>query len=158
MEQTKTHWKKLRNNDYLGAWILEPGQDMILTIKKVERGIVATADGKKEDESVMYFQEDVKPLVLNVTNSKQIAKLYDSNYVEDWEGKSIQIYSAKVRAFKETVDAIRIRDFKPCECADCHKEIKPFQNMNSKQLSLYTQKNYKRPLCAECAQKAAEKK
>lgn len=153
-----THWKKLRNNDYLGAWILEPGQDMILTIKNVERGIVTTADGKKEDETVMYFQEDVKPLVLNVTNSKQIAKIYNTPYVEEWEGKKIQIYSAKVRAFKETVDAIRIRDFNPCQCADCKKEIQAFRDMDPIKMSLYTQKNYKRPLCAECAQKAANKK
>ena len=157
MEQL-THWKKLRNNDYLGAWILSPGQDMILTIKKVERGIVASADGKKEEDSVMYFEEDVKPLVLNATNSKQISKIYGTPYVENWVGKKIQIYSANVRAFGETMEAIRIRPFAPCTCAACGKEIEAYQKMDAKQMSLYTQKNYNKPLCADCATKAAGKR
>ena len=32
---SKTHWKKLTNPDYLGAYALEDGEDMIVTIKNV---------------------------------------------------------------------------------------------------------------------------
>ena len=31
----KTHWKKLSNPDYLGAYALDPGKDLIVTIQSV---------------------------------------------------------------------------------------------------------------------------
>ena len=34
---SKTHWKKLNNPDYLGAYALEPGQELVATIKVVEK-------------------------------------------------------------------------------------------------------------------------
>ena len=43
----KTHWKKLHNPDYLGAYSLDPGKDKILTIKDVRNEIITGADGKK---------------------------------------------------------------------------------------------------------------
>ena len=53
----KTHWKKLTNPDYLGAYALTPGQDLIATIKTVKREIVTGPEGKKEECSVCYFAE-----------------------------------------------------------------------------------------------------
>jgi hypothetical protein len=75
MSETLTHWKKLTNPDYLGAYALEPGQDLIVTIKSVANEVVTGSDGKKETCSVMRFAENVKPMILNATNSKMITKL-----------------------------------------------------------------------------------
>lgn len=111
--ETKTHWKKLHNPDYLGAWSLDPGMDMILTIDSVKKEPVTGADGKKEDCTVARFKEDVKPMILNATNSKIIEKIYGTPYIEDWKGKPIQIYAAKIRAFGEEMDALRIRPQAP---------------------------------------------
>ena len=33
---SETHWKRLINPDYLGAYSLDPGKDKILTIKAVK--------------------------------------------------------------------------------------------------------------------------
>ena len=79
---TKTHWKKLHNPDYLGAYFLQPGQDLILTIQKVQKEIVVGADGKREECTVLHFKEkEAKPMILNATNAKTISKIYGTPYI-----------------------------------------------------------------------------
>lgn len=109
----KTHWKKLQNPNYLGSWDFQPGEEKILTIKGVKTEKVPDNKGKSEECSVCYFSEPTKPLILNVTNSKAIAKVAESNYIEDWNGVKVQLFTTKVSAFGETVDAVRIRSIKP---------------------------------------------
>lgn len=157
----KTHWKKLHNPNYLGAYELMPGQELTLTIAKVQEELVIGADGKKENCSVMHFcEKGVKPMILNVTNSKTIAKLYGTPYVEDWAGKKITIYSAEVKAFGELVEALRIRPYLPKSdkyiCSDCSREITPAFGMTAEAIAKRNQKKYGRPLCAECAIAAKE--
>jgi hypothetical protein len=53
-----------------------------------------------------------KPMILNKTNCKIIAKIHDTPYIEQWAGKSILIYAAKVKAFGEMVDALRVKNQK----------------------------------------------
>ena len=154
-----THWKKLTNPDYLGAYALEPGQDLIVTIKSVANEVVIGTDGKKETCSVMHFTENVKPLVLNATNSKTITKLLKTPYIEEWAGRKIQLYVEQgIKAFGDIVDAIRVRPFLPVEkeliCADCGKKIEGFGGKSADVIARYTLKNYGRSLCSECATKA----
>lgn len=108
----KTHWKKLHNPDYFGAYCLADGKDMNVTIERVEEQEVTNTDGKKEVLPVAVLKNN-KPLILNVTNSKMLAKLTKSNYVEDWKNLTITVYVAQVKAFGDTVDAIRIRSKLP---------------------------------------------
>lgn len=91
-----THWKKLTNPNYLGAYSIENGQDLILTIKYVQEEKVICPDGKKDDCVVCHFSENVKPMILNATNMKTITKLYKTPYIEEWTGKKIQIGRAHV--------------------------------------------------------------
>lgn len=71
----QTHWKKLINPDYIGAYALDPGKDLTVQISQVRREMVTGADGKKEECTVAYLK-DQKPMILNVTNCKTIEKLY----------------------------------------------------------------------------------
>lgn len=161
-----THWKKMVNLNYLGTYSLEPGKDMILTIKVVRREVVTGENNKKEECMIAYFKENVKPMVLNRTNAKAIEKLYNSPYIEQWVGRKIQIYSAKVKAFGDTVDALRVRPFVPeqanisTKCADCDKDIQSFDTgkgvMTPEKMAQYTYQKYGKQLCAECAQKTKE--
>jgi hypothetical protein len=41
----KTHWKKTMNPNYLGAYALEPNQDLVVTITDVKTEQVMNADG-----------------------------------------------------------------------------------------------------------------
>lgn len=161
----KTHWKKLQNPDYLGAYALEPGQDLIVTIKSVGEETVIGSDGKKEDCTVVHFAErDVKPMILNVTNAKVISKIYKTPYIEDWAGCKIQIFVAQVKAFGDVVDALRIRPYAPAVkdqgkpvCADCNAEIQGYGEYSAEQIAERNQRKYGKPLCIPCAKKRAEK-
>lgn len=112
-----THWKATRNPDYLGAYALQPGQELILTIASAGVESITNAEGKKEDELVIRFVEDYKPMIVNSTNAKTISKVHKTPYVEQWIGKRIQIYARRIRAFGEDMDALRIRDFVPADAA-----------------------------------------
>lgn len=108
----KTHWKQLVNPDYLGAYSLPEGKDIIVKIKSVERGVVKGAGGR-EDECTIAHLESQKPFILNNTNCKTIAKLFKTPYIQDWAGKSIQVFQSTTSLKGETVECLRIRDFEP---------------------------------------------
>ena len=155
-----THWKKLINPDYLGAYSLDPGKDMVLTIKVVRKEMITGTDGKKEECIVCYWQEEQKPMILNVTNCKMIAKLLKTPYIERWAGHRIQIGAEVVSAFGEKVEALRVRKTLPEDvsvaCEECGQFIQPAFNMSATQLAAYTKKKYGKVLCAECAQAKKE--
>lgn len=160
----KTHWKKLYNPQYLGAYSLDDGggsyKDIIATIQKVCVEPVTGPDGKKEDCVVMYIVGN-KPMVLNATNQKMLEKVLKTPYIEDWAGKSVQIGVESVRAFGDVTDALRIRKFLPKaasspKCADCSKEITAAGQMNAAQVEAYTRKTFGASLCADCAKKRQE--
>ena len=111
----KTHWKKLNNPDYIGAYELMTGdgpKDLDVTIKSVTKEIV-TGPNNRKDECIVAKLKGHKPFILNATNAKTIEKLADSPFIEDWHGLRITLYVAKVRAFGETVDALRVKDSLP---------------------------------------------
>lgn len=156
---TKTHWKKLHNPDYLGAYALNPGEDLILTIDYLREEEITGNSGKKERGLVCHFKEKVKPMIFNVTNSKTVEKLFGSPYIEDWSGEKIQIYSATVAAFGDTVEALRVRPFKPnpeiqYKCADCQKVIESHGQFKPEDIALRSKASFGRVLCFKCAEKA----
>ena len=108
----KTHWKKTMNPNYLGAYALEPNEDLIVEITEVKTESVMNADGRNEECLVAHLK-DQKPLIVNKTNAKAIAKVAESNYIEDWKGKQIALYISNVKAFGELVEAIRVRTVPP---------------------------------------------
>ena len=108
----KTHWKKLTDTKYLGAWDLGD-KDMIVRITEVRQEMVKDNKGKEEEVLVAHLDGGVKPWILNKTNCKSISKALGSPFVEDWAGHKIQLYSDKVAAFGDIVDAIRVREFSP---------------------------------------------
>ena len=106
-QPTKTHFKKLQNPDYLGAYDFNDGEQRIATIKDVKQGIIKSERGD-ESEIVISFVEPFKPMIINATNAKMIAKIRGSNYIEDWKGVQFYIVVKKVKAFGDVVDALRI--------------------------------------------------
>ena len=113
-EKPMTHWKKSFNPDFLGAWSLDPKQELVLTIAETRDEEITGTGGKKEVVLLAYFKEDVKPMILNATNCKAISRAYKTSYREDWVGKKIQVYATHIKAFGEdNVEALRIRPFAP---------------------------------------------
>lgn len=102
------HWKAFSNPDYIGAYDFQEGEERIVTIKKILVEKVKSERGEEEC-TVCYFEEPYKPMILNATNCKTITKLMDSPYIEKWIGSSFKLYVAKVKAFGDMVDALRIK-------------------------------------------------
>ena len=155
----KTHWKKLTNPDYLGAYALEDGKDVVLTINHVREEVVTGTGGKKDNCVVCHFAENVKPMILNATNMKTITSLLGTPYIEDWSGKKIQIGVEKVKYAGDLVDALRVRKFLPAvkafKCESCGKNIMARGNMDASGMAKYTKQKYGKALCADCATQIA---
>lgn len=161
MTDKLTHWKKLTNPNYLGVYALEDKKDIIVTIKSVKREMVTGEGGKKEECTVAYFTENVKPMILNATNSKTITKIYGTPYIEEWTNKKIQIYADMVSVKGEMVEALRIRAYEPKtvqakKCSDCSTEIKGFEKFSAEQVANSSLNKYGKYLCKECAVKAKD--
>jgi hypothetical protein len=113
MENKKTHWKKLDNPNYLGAYSLMDGndKDMTVTIEKVV--IEDVMSNKGSEQCKVAYLKGLKPMILNATNCKIIERVYNTPYIDDWKGKQITLYVSKIRAFGDTIDALRVRPIKP---------------------------------------------
>ena len=112
--------KKYKNfkefsSSYIGGWTFADGEKS-WTISNVTAGIVENhKTNTKEENILVYFEESDLPLVLNATNAESIKKAVGSMQFADWIGKRITLYSAKVHAFGDVWDAVRIRDTAPAE-------------------------------------------
>ena len=153
-----------KNPNFLGSWDLYdiPSQEITVTIKKIVDEQVIN-NGQKEGCTVAHFEENCKPMILNLTNKKTLAKLYKTKDSAKLVGKKITIGYEKVKAFGKISDALRIRNVIPSaptvtapKCADCGKNITAAYGMDANALSEYTKKSYVRSLCSECAKKAKE--
>lgn len=113
MSEQKTHYRKAFDSPYLSAAdVVEP---TILTIKTVSLERDKT---KKTQESfnTAYFVEkeirpgeELRPMILNATNSRTMRALTGSPFIEDWAGTAITIYvDANVRFGRDTVEGLRI--------------------------------------------------
>jgi hypothetical protein len=107
MAEELTHWKKLTNPEYIGAYSLQPNEQKTVTIVNVCRQKVKGTDGKEQDCTVAILLNE-KPFILNKTNCKILTKIFGTPYIENWKEKRIIIHAEPVRAFGETVDAIRV--------------------------------------------------
>lgn len=147
-----THWKKLANPEYLGAYAFEPGEEKIVTIRSVGRESVTGSGGKKEDCTVIRLYDE-KPMIVNTTNAKAIQKLLDTPYIEEWAGKSIILKTMKVQAFGETTDAVRVKPQLPKVpvCEKCGKTLEPYEEHGPFFLAKATQEKLGSVLCMECA-------
>lgn len=106
------HWKTMMDRDKLHACDLG-GVDRVVTIEKVEQAEVQNAT-KKTKKPQVTFKGQPKPLVLNATNAKTIAKMYGP-MTEDWIGKRVTLYATTTEMGGETVECIRLRPNIPSE-------------------------------------------
>jgi len=113
--ETKTHWRKVFNSDYLGSCDLEDGKDLKAVIKSVSQQGVKNTDGKEQKCNVAVFVDaKLKPMILNVTNCKVVKKFAKSAFINDWNNIPVQIYvKDDIKAFGEVTEGLRIRPSQP---------------------------------------------
>lgn len=158
-----THWKKLENPEYIGSYAFQPEETKTVTIRQVRREMVVGADGKREECTVVHFNENEKPLILNRTNAKMITKHAETPYIEQWPGVRITLTVEKVKAFGEKTDAVRVSKTKPPQvkkesiiCADCGKPVTAHGTTSAQAFAAATQKRFGVPVCYDCGLKRAE--
>jgi len=112
--ESKTHYRKVFKSDHLGSAdleeMLEEKKRLIFTVDKVTQEYQTKVAGKKIDANIAYFKDNIKPLVLNATNSKIMARMTGSKFVEDWGGMTIELYiDPNVKMKGEMVGGVRIK-------------------------------------------------
>jgi len=120
MKETKHHYRNVFKSDHLGSadleGFIEDKIQLVFTIKEVKQEFGVRVAGKKGDFNIAYFKEGIKPLVLNVTNSKQIQIFAGgSPFVENWKDIIVELYiDEKVKAVTGgTTQGVRIRPIQP---------------------------------------------
>ena len=154
-----------KNPSFLGSFDLYDlnTKELTLTIADI-REEVHTNAGQQELLAVCYFAEpQYKPMILNSTNRKRIAKLYKTKDSDKLKGKRITVIVEKVKAFGKVHDALRIKEVIPAavnvpapKCEECGGDIEAFGSMNAQKVASYTKERYGKSLCSRCATKAKE--
>ena len=163
---SETHWRKLINPDYLGAYSLDAGNGTygtaIYTITSAEQKDVTGPDGTKK-KLVLGLKESAKPMILNVTNARTLEKLYKTAYIEKWIGRKFEVGVESVKVGPAREDALRIKKYLPKDtsvgssvCADCGEEIVAAGTMSAAQVVAYARKRFGAELCAGCMKKQDE--
>lgn len=119
--QPKHHYRAVFKSDHLGSADLEDyieqGRKLVFVIKEVRQEMGAKVAGKKGNFNIAYFTDpSVKPLVLNVTNSKQIKTFAGGNpFVETWQNIPVELYvDENVKAVTGgTTQGVRIKPVQP---------------------------------------------
>jgi len=139
---TKTHYRKVFKSDHLGSAdleeMLEDKKPLVFTIAYVKshfldptiKGSGITVAGRRISANIAHFKEDIKPLVLNATNSKTVKGLLevDSPFVEDWKNIEVELYVDKFVKMKgETVGGVRIMKPKVTQKPTLTKEMPAYQ-------------------------------
>lgn len=150
-----------KNPNFLGSWDLYDvsGGEITVSIKDIKDEQVVS-NGQKEVCTVCYFNEDVKPMILNLTNKKTLSKLHHTKKISQLKGKYITIGYEKVKAFGKIYDALRIKNVIPTQpraiepeilCEICGKPICAARSMTVQQMADYTKNKYGKALCRACA-------
>ena len=154
------HWKKsVSDPRFLCDADLVGQPEIIATVSHASMEEVR--NGMEVSQKVaLYFEEkSVKPMVMNKTNSKTMAKLAKSPMMEQWRGTMVQIYyDPTIKFGRDVVGGVRIRPFAPNvpKCEECKNALKAHGDMHINKLAAYTKSKYGRTLCADCATKAAK--
>ena len=98
------HFKKAFPSRYLQVSDVDEGP-LIATIKSVGAENVGPGEGA-ELKLVVKFQEDIKPLVCNLTRAEAIAGLAGSEDTDEWPGTQIAIRKSTTSYKGKRVDRL----------------------------------------------------
>jgi len=110
----KTHFRKAFDSPYLSsADIVDP---VVLTVKRVTLELDKTKKTKDFFNTCYWVEKEIrpgealKPMILNAGNSKFMADLLGSKYIDDWHDREVEVYvDGNVRFGKENVEGLRLR-------------------------------------------------
>ncbi|MGU3377382.1 hypothetical protein [Chryseobacterium sp. M5A1_1a] len=141
-KQSKTHFRKVYKSDHLGVAdledYLEDGKRLVFKIREVRQELGAMVAGKKGNFNIAYFEEKIKPLVLNATNAAVLKGFSGSSFVEDWKGLLIELFiDSTVKMKGDVVGGVRIVKKQPIIDSDLTNEINACKDIQALQ-ALFT--------------------
>ena len=159
-----TIWRDWIPANYFTKDYMEEGEDRQLTIKGVKREKVADPMNRKNttDEMVVHFEEDVPPMIFNVTNSRTVQKLTGTPKVNEWSGARILVYyDPTIKVGGVAKGGLRIRPYPPepekepetAICHDCGQTVPDYQGVSGAVIASKYQELYGDTLCYDCGQK-----
>lgn len=112
-EQDGTHYRKVFDSPYLSSMdVVDP---ITLSIARVTQEVDKTKKTKDVFNTAYFAEkfirpgEKLKPMILNATNSKMMAKITGSPFIEDWTGVRVTVYVEKgIKFGRDTVDGLRV--------------------------------------------------
>lgn len=114
----KTHYRKAFNSPYLSSADIVDAT--VLTITRVVLEIDKTKKTKDHFNTAYFAEkelrpgEPLKPMILNAGNSRTMANLTGSKFIEDWGGTAVTVYvDSNVRFGRDTVEGLRISSEPP---------------------------------------------
>lgn len=138
MKETNIDSMKYRKSTHLAGVdvesIISEKGECELTIKESYYEKNVNVSGNKTDGYFLEFVEDVKPMLVNSTNRKQIATIYrnlnkstpkESRNIGNWLGLKIElIFDSTVKMMGEVTGGIRIKYKLPTNTAN---DLKPLE-------------------------------
>ena len=98
--------------------------DVTLTIAEVSMQTLKNPQTKKDEEKPgIFWEEDLKPLLVNKTNWTLISDIVGSDESNDWIGHRITLFVMEVESFGDIVQAIRVRKPRPLPAKPSGKAI-----------------------------------
>lgn len=111
--ESKTHFKKAFNSPYLSS--ADIVGYMTFTVSHVRLEQDKTKKTKDMFNTAYFVEREIrpgeklKPMILNVTNSKTMKALTNSPFIEDWQGIKITVYvDSNVKFGREVMEGLRI--------------------------------------------------
>jgi hypothetical protein len=104
MAEEKTHWRKNNDTRYIS------GETLVAELHGLKKEMVVTISSFKDSETFDQNNQETKiksglflktldgkdvykPVILNTTNSKFLAKEFGSDFLEDWIGKPVTMFA-----------------------------------------------------------------
>ena len=120
MTESRTHFKKVFNSPYLSSSDIEGMTN--LTISHVFQEPDRTKRTKENFNTAFFIEKtlpdgmQLKPMILNVGNSKMLVQFTGSKYIEDWKNVPVSIFVLEnVRIGREVTEGLRISPNQPAQ-------------------------------------------
>lgn len=155
-------WEKVIDPNFINAELIGgPGAEKVVTIKDIDfRECFDRKSNSKIQKMCLIFDE-CKPMILNKTNSKFLAKTFGTEQgldPKDCVGKKITLYVVALSVGGKDTTGIRLKEFSDIKCESCGKTIMPLKNHTLDWTIDYSVKNTGKKLCIDCMKKAKEGK
>ena len=152
-------WEKIIDPNFINSELIGTGgAEKVVTITDIDFAECYDEKTKKKVQKQTVFFQECKPLVLNKTNAKALKKLFspNSDNPADCVGHKVILKVESIKAFGETLDAIRIKEFSETKCEGCGNVILPASGKSVSDLIEISQRNCKKILCIGCMKKFKE--